>query len=62
MLAQANDKMQKNLIEGKSWFSEIAASSMFGPVWKQLRGTSFTANGVLGLREQLGAIRCSSTM
>jgi hypothetical protein len=41
---------------GKSWFSEIAASSMFGPVWKQLRGTSFTANGVLGLREQLGAI------
>jgi len=41
---------------GKSWFSEIAASSMFGPVWKQLRGTSFTANRVLGLREQLGAI------
>ncbi|MBV8359231.1 MAG: NgoFVII family restriction endonuclease [Deltaproteobacteria bacterium] len=41
---------------GKSWFSEIAASSMFGPVWKQLRGASFTANRVLGLREQLGAI------
>ena len=41
---------------GKSWFSEIAASSMFGPVWKQLRGTTFTANRVLGLREQLGAI------
>jgi hypothetical protein len=41
---------------GKSWFSEIAASSMFGPVWKQLRGTSFTANRVLGLRDQLGAI------
>jgi hypothetical protein len=41
---------------GKSWFSEIAASSMFGPVWKQLRGATFTANRVLGLREQLGAI------
>ena len=41
---------------GKSWFSEIAATSMFGPVWKQLRGASFTANRVLGLREQLGAI------
>src|SRR5262249_19193460 len=41
---------------GKSWFSEIAASSMFGGVWKQLRGASFTANRVLGLREQLGAI------
>lgn len=41
---------------GKSWFSEIAASSMFGAVWKQLRGATFTANRVLGLREQLGAI------
>ena len=41
---------------GKSWFSQIAASSMFGPVWKQLRGVSFTANRVLALREQLGAI------
>jgi len=41
---------------GKSWFSEIAASSMFGRVWKQLRGTAFTANRVLGLREKLGAI------
>jgi hypothetical protein len=41
---------------GKSWFSEIAASSMFGGVWKQLRGATFTANRVLGLREQLGAI------
>src|SRR5208282_2604305 len=41
---------------GKSWFSEIAASSMFGPVWKQLRGASFTANRAFGLREQLGAI------
>jgi hypothetical protein len=41
---------------GKSWFSEIAASSMFGPVWKQLRGATFTANRALGLREQLGAI------
>jgi hypothetical protein len=29
---------------------------MFGPVWKQLRGATFTANRVLGLREQLGAI------
>ena len=41
---------------GKSWFSEIAASSMFGAVWRQLRGATFTANRVLGLREQLGAI------
>src|SRR5262249_9771819 len=41
---------------GKSWFSEIAANSMFGAVWKQLRGATFTANRVLGLREQLGAI------
>jgi hypothetical protein len=29
---------------------------MFGPAWKQLRGATFTANRVLGLREQLGAI------
>jgi hypothetical protein len=34
----------------------MAASMMFEPVWKQLRGASFTANRVLGLREQLGAI------
>jgi hypothetical protein len=41
---------------GKSWFSEIVASSMFGAVWKQLRGATFMANRVLGLREQLAAI------
>jgi hypothetical protein len=29
---------------------------MFGPVWKQLRGTSFSADGAPGLREQIGAI------
>jgi len=33
--------------------SEIAANSKFTPVW---RGTSFCANHVLGLRDQLGAI------
>jgi len=41
---------------GKSWFCETVANSMFGGVWKQLRGVSFTANRALGLREQLGAI------
>jgi hypothetical protein len=41
---------------GKSWFCETVANSMFGGVWKQLRGVSFTANRVLGLREQLGAV------
>jgi predicted metal-dependent phosphoesterase TrpH len=29
---------------------------MFGAAWKQVRGATFTANRVLGLREQLGAI------
>jgi hypothetical protein len=41
---------------GKSWFCETIANSMFGGVWKQLRGVSFTANRALGLREQLGAV------
>lgn len=41
---------------GKSWFCETVANSMFGGVWKQLRGVSFTANRALGLREQLGAV------
>jgi hypothetical protein len=41
---------------GKSWFCDTIANSMFGGVWKQLRGASFTANRALGLREQLGAV------